>query len=165
VLRRRLPRHLTLVLAGAVCCPLCVAGCGGSTPLDVHAPALNGTGATTCDALIRDLPDTVMDQGRRDVSPSPAPGAASGAAWGDPPIVLRCGVGRPVGLTRSSRCDMVDDVGWFSRRRSDGWVFTTIGRAEYVELVVPGSYTPAANALADVASAVSAAVAVKRPCV
>jgi hypothetical protein len=142
-----------------------VTGCRGSTPLDVHGPGLNGTAATTCDALIRDLPDTVMDQGRRDVSPSPVSGAASGAAWGDPPIVLRCGVDRPVGLTRSSRCDMVNDVGWFSRRRGDGWVFTTIGRAEYVELVVPGAYTPAANALADVASAVSATVAVERPCV
>ena len=153
------------MLAGAVWCPLCLAGCGGSTPIDVRAPALTGSAASTCDALIRDLPDTVMDQGRRDVTPSPDAGSASGAAWGDPPIVLRCGVGRPAALTRSSRCDMVDDVGWFSRRRGDGWAFTTIGRVAYVEVVVPGSYTPAANALADLASSISASVTIERPCV
>jgi Protein of unknown function (DUF3515) len=153
------------VLAGAACCACLPTGCAGSTTVDVHAPAAIGSASRICDALIGDLPSTVMGQGRRDLTPSPAPGEASAAAWGDPPIVLRCGVSRPTGLTRTSRCDVVDDVGWFSSRSADGWLFTTIGRAAYVEVRVPGSYTPAANALADVASAITHDIAVQRPCV
>ncbi len=153
------------VLTGAVCCASLPAGCAGSTAIDVHAPVATGSATTACDSLIGDLPGTVMGQDRRDLTPSPAPGHASAAAWGDPPIVLRCGVSRPPGLTRTSRCDVVDDVGWFSLRVGDGWLFTTIGREAYVEISVPGSYTPAANALADISSALTDDVAVQRPCV
>jgi hypothetical protein len=79
--------------------------------------------------------------------------------------VLRCGVPKPERLTRTARCDVVNDVGWFSRRAPDGYVFTTIGRAAYVELSVPAEYEPAADALVDVAAVVKAAVPQVQPCV
>jgi hypothetical protein len=44
-------------------------------------------------------------------------------------------------------------------------VFTTIGRAAYVELSVPAEYEPAADALVDVAAVVKAAVPQVQPCV
>lgn len=85
------------------------------------------------------------------------------ATWGDPRIVLRCGVDRPAGLTPTSRCDVVNDVGWFSEQLDDGWRFTTIGRAGYVEVTVPSDYAPQADALVDLSGAVARMPLVK-PC-
>ena len=103
-----------------------------------------------------------MDQDSRTVSPDDA----LAAAWGDPAIVLRCGVHPPRSLKPTSRCDVINGVGWFSRRDPDnGWIFTTIGRASTVELRVPADYTPAADALVDLADAVKNNVPLIRPCV
>ena len=87
-------------------------------------------------------------------------------AWGDPAIVLRCGVLQPASLKPTSRCDVVNGVGWFSRQDQDhDWIFTTIGRTTNVELLVPSDYTPAADALIDVADAIKDNLAVSEPCV
>lgn len=76
-------------------------------------------------------------------------------AWGEPAIVLRCGVPKPAALTATSRCDEVDGVGWFAEQVPGGYRFTTIGRSVYVEVSVPSDYAPEANALVDLAPAVS----------
>jgi hypothetical protein len=111
--------------------------------------------------LLQALPATVMGQGSRPVSPDDA----LAAAWGDPAIVLRCGVPPPASLKPTSRCDVVDGVGWFSRQEQDqDWIFTTIGRTTSVELRVPTDYTPAADALIDVAGAVKDELPVSKPC-
>ena len=76
------------------------------------------------------------------------------AAWGDPAIILRCGVEKPEALTPSSRCFEVSDVGWLAETTADGYLFTTIGRAFHVSVEVPKTYDPAADALADLAPTV-----------
>lgn len=76
------------------------------------------------------------------------------ATWGDPHIVLRCGVDKPAGLQPTSPCDVVNDVGWFSEQIDDGWRFTTIGRAGNIEVTVPTSYAPQADALVDLSAAI-----------
>jgi len=103
--------------------------------------------ARLCASVIGALPSTVDDAQlrRRDQLV---------AAWGDPAIVLRCGVPRPAALLPTSRCDGVNGVGWFTETLGDGYRFTTIGRAAYVEVTVPAHYSPAANALVDLAPAV-----------
>jgi hypothetical protein len=67
-------------------------------------------------------------------------------AWGDPPIILRCGVNRPADLTAGSTTPaiLVGDVYWFRTSRGDADVFTSIDRAVYVEVSVPRkqSYMP-----------------------
>jgi hypothetical protein len=103
-----------------------------------------------------------MGQGHRTVSPA----GALAAAWGNPAIVLRCGVPTPASLKPTSRCDVVNGVGWFSREDADhSWVFTTIGRESNVEIQVPADYTPAADALVDVAAAIKGSLKVEQPCV
>jgi hypothetical protein len=103
-----------------------------------------------------------MGEGHRTVVPDDAPAAA----WGNPAIVLRCGVRAPTSLKPTSRCDVVNGVGWFSRQDADlEWVFTTIGRISNVELRVPADYTPAADALVDVAAAIKNNLKVEQPCV
>lgn len=89
---------------------------------------------------------------------------STAAAWGDPPIVLRCGVPHPDGLKRSSPCLEIEDVGWFSQERADGYVFTTIGRGTYVEVRVPAAYAPESGALVDLGRAIEATLPVEQPC-
>jgi hypothetical protein len=127
----------------------------------VTAPQRTGDEREACRSLVEALPEQVAGQQLRAVEPA----SALAGAWGDPPIVARCGVAKPAGLRPTSRCDVVNAVGWFSRRTSDGYVFTTIGRSAYVEVAVPDAYEPAANALVDLAPAVKRHVPVVRRCV
>jgi hypothetical protein len=108
-----------------------------------------------------ELPGQVGGQQRRGVEPADV----LAAAWGDPPILLRCGVAKPAGLTAYARCDSVNGVDWFTRRTATGYEFTTIGRAAYVEVRVPTSYVPAADALVDLATAVKRTLKIVAPCV
>jgi hypothetical protein len=97
-----------------------------------------------CTDLIRSLPTTVADDlDARSVEPSDA----LAGAWGDPAVVLRCGVQEPAALKPTSACFEVNGVGWLATQ--DGkevsgdapvdatMTFTTIGRAAYVEVTVP----------------------------
>ncbi|MDP9445362.1 MAG: DUF3515 domain-containing protein [Actinomycetota bacterium] len=137
----------------------CVAtGCGG--PVEVIPPPV-GEDRSACRALVDALPERLAGAESRAVEP---PDAAV-TAWGDPPIVLRCGVPRPSALARTSRCDLVNHVGWFTEEQARSYRFTTIGREANVEVVVPFSYDPAAEVLVGVADAVKASVRRVRPCV
>ena len=135
---------------------LLLGGCSSSVEVTgpTHGPA-------ECKALLRALPDTVDGQQRRDVEPPDL----LAAAWGDPAIVLRCGVPTPARLTASSSCAEVNGVGWFAEQRADAYRFTTIGRSTNVQVQVPYDYQPAADALVDLASAVRAHVPEEQPCV
>ena len=60
---------------------------------------------------------------------------------------------------------MVADVGWFTEKIADGYLFTTIGRRFYVSVEVPGAYDPAADALVDLAPSVLKHDPVVKECV
>ena len=119
---------------------------------------------------MRRLPDEVAGQDQRTVQPP----EALAAAWGDPPIVLRCGVKKPALLRPDSSCFVANDVGWFAELDGrpvtglqpvdEDVVFTTVGRSAYVEVTVPPAYEPAADALVDLSGAISAATQDLRPC-
>lgn len=148
-MRRRLTLLLTpLLLAG---------GCSYGISVDTYPTAPNTS--KDCDALYADLPSKIAGESRRDVKSTIA------AAWGDPEIILRCGVEKPVALTRASRCDTVDDVGWFSEKIADGYLFTTIGRKFFISVEVPGDYDPPADALVDLAESVKKHDPNVQPCV
>ena len=68
---------------------LLLTGCGG--PVEVDVPDLDAADAAACEAFADDLPDTLGDEERVDVEPADAPAAA----YGDPAIVVTCGVGQP----------------------------------------------------------------------
>ena len=137
---------------------LLLAGCQGGNSVRVDAYPTTKSSALDCGALLGDLPPTVAGQARRLVV-----GKIAGA-WGDPAIILRCGVEKPASLKPTSRCHEINGVGWLAERQSDGYVFTTIGRKHYVSLEVPGDYEPAADALADVADLIARHLPVTRAC-
>ena len=127
------------LLAGAL------AGCGGSDPVPIDAPDLSATDAEACRALVDALPDTLAGEDRVDTTGD----TAYGAAWGDPAIVLTCGVGAPAGFTDSSTCVQMDRTGWFVPDEvllsDDETLDVTTTELNYrprVELVVPGDYRP-----------------------
>ena len=146
-----------LLIGGGLLLTLLLTGCGGSVDVDDY-PTTPGT-EVDCKALFADAPRRVADQERLDV-----PGQVA-AAWGDPAIILRCGVEKPDALTATSRCFDVNDVGWLAETTADGYLFTTIGRAFHVSVEVPKAYDPAADALADLASSVKKHDPEEQPCV
>ncbi len=121
-------------------------------------PTEGGT-AATCRTLVGSVPDTVADQVTTPVDSERV------AAWGDPRIVLRCGVTRPDALEPTSRCDEVDGIGWFAEDAGDGGhLFTTIGRTPAVSVEVPADVDPPATALLDLADVVRDHTEVTDPC-
>jgi uncharacterized protein DUF3515 len=136
----------------------------------VAAPSVAGSVRAPCSRLVDALPQQVVGKDRRDVTPA---GALAGA-WGDPPVVLRCGVPRPAALRPTSYCFEIDHVGWLATQHGKAVSvtspvrgtldFTTIGRSVYVEVSVPDAYVPQADALADVAGAVAKATRLVKPC-
>jgi hypothetical protein len=142
-----------------------LAGCGGDgVHVDGYHVATDDRPA--CRQVLDALPARVGDQPHRAVTGSPY-----AAAWGDPAIVLRCGVGKPDGYDRFARCQRADGVDWFvpestiSDQRKDA-VMTTIGRSPAVEVRLPARYRPegAASVMVDLAPAIKAHTLEKAPC-
>ena len=86
------------------------------------------------------------------------------AAWGDPAVILRCGVPRP-GELIPGNADLVLDIGtgagatteWLPKKTSAGTYFTTIDRSVYVEVFVPGELQSSAP-LPGLSQAIAAAL-------
>jgi hypothetical protein len=106
-----------------------------------------------CRNLDEALPSTVDDQERRD----PSPESALTAGWGNPAIILRCGVERPEKMSDTEADGVeVNGVGWLLEKQRDGsFRFTTALRKAYVEVSIPEDRTADGLApLVDLASAV-----------
>ena len=119
-------------------------------------PEPKATAADACRSLVAALPDVARRCRRRAVEPD----SDLTAAWGDPPIVLRCGVDRPAAYEPTSLLGTYDDVDWLPVEADDGYVFYATGRVAWVEVAVPSAYAPESNPLIDLAAAVSANVPV-----
>ncbi len=138
-----------------------LAGCGA---VDVEATEARGAERTACRELVAGLPSQVAGQSARETSDD-----AVGAAWGDPAIVLRCGVGTPEGYELFSACQRVAGVDWYAPEdqiadQGSEVVLTTIGRSPAVELTVPAELRPPDDVLVDVAPALRAGSRVTEPC-
>jgi hypothetical protein len=154
------------VVVSALLLVATLGACGGDGRVSVHPFHVAAADRVGCQKLLAAVPDTVDDQARRDVN-----GSAYAAAWGDPAIVLRCGVGKPEGFDKFSRCQRADGVDWFvpeaviSDLEADA-VMTTVGRSPAIEVVLPAHYRPAGSAAAmvDLAPLVKAHTTVREKC-
>lgn len=133
-----MPRRAHLIAA-----ILALAGCGfGAVEVEPYEVAPGAQ--RPCDALLADLPDVVADAVSREVSPSSLPAAA----WGRPPIVLRCGVGLPPEYRPDAVLTEFDGVAWLPVEGEGGVFFAAVEREPVVEVAVPDDYPPA-DVLAD----------------
>ncbi|WP_293773366.1 DUF3515 domain-containing protein [Sporichthya sp.] len=115
----------------------------------VTAPVSTADVGAICARVEPALPEQVDNTPRRDTTPR----TDRTAAWGDPPVVMRCGVERPTALRATSQLNTVNGIDWLVEERDGGHVFTTVGRAAYVEVTVPAGHDPQVGPLVDLAPA------------
>jgi hypothetical protein len=128
-----------------------LAGCGfGPAGIEPHQTTPGSE--APCAALISDVPDGVSDAVRRDVRGD----VPAVAGWGDPVIVLRCGVGPPPEYEPDALLTEIDGVAWLSIDGEGGMFFATVDRDPIVEVAVPSAYEPEFDVLADLAPAILA---------
>jgi hypothetical protein len=101
----------------------------------VAAPSPAARVAAFCGRLHDALPARL--DGRPTARRSPK--SALTAAWGDPAVVLRCGVRQPQTLRATSELIEINGVRWFLQETADNYVFTSYGRMAFVEVRVPKS--------------------------
>jgi hypothetical protein len=135
---------------------LFLAGCGTGS-VDIAGDPPPERQREPCRALLDALPEEVADLPAREVSPPDG----WGAAWGDPPIVLRCGVGGPPeGYDATAACTTVEGIDWYVPEEppQDGADVTlaTLHREPAVELRLPVDHWPPATAMVDLAPTVAA---------
>ncbi len=142
---------------------LLLAGCG-AVQVPSTGVSISGAERAACTSLVDDLPHRVSERPRRETKGSPL-----GAAWGDPAIVLRCGVGSPVGYQAYSPCQRVNGIDWFVPEsdiadQDSDVLLTTIGRRPNVEVAVPSDYRPPDAVMVDLADAINKHTEVVTPC-
>jgi hypothetical protein len=149
---------------------LLLGGCS-SGPREVEGtPPTDDAAVSTCEGLIAKLPESIA--GLKSIELSNGDGWA--AAWGDPAIVLRCGVAESPALVPTSQCIAVNDIDWFatqdgaeadlSNLRDATVDMTTVGRSVNVEVSVPAKWQPPGDALLGVADAIRATTEAVDPC-
>lgn len=136
----------TTVLAAAMI--VLVAGCSRPVPAD-PAPSAS---EPVCAELLLVLPDTLGGQERRSTT------SQASRAWGDPPIVLRCGV-EPLGPTTDGCVTVATgegvEVDWVVVEEAERSLFTTYGALPAVEVEVPAAYAGDQTILTELSAAVA----------
>lgn len=128
-----------------------LAGC--SRAVSVGPPDAAADAALRCARFTSTLPAELSTVGaRRRVSPE----SALTAAYGDPPVAVRCGVPVPAALTPTSLLVTVDGIDWLPEETTGGWLMTTVGRTANVEIAVPTAQGPAPSVAADLAPSIRA---------
>lgn len=147
-------RRVVLITVSAAAClsAAAVSTFASGTDGAVTVPVPDARVAGYCHTLHRELPSKVIGLSRHDLKTR----SELVAGWGNPAIVLRCGVPRPE-ADRDSATDAVDvdGVSW-SIEQEPGGVFrlTTTLRKAYVEVTLPKRFAGDVGPLTDLADAV-----------
>ncbi|MCU1675575.1 MAG: putative lipoprotein [Frankiales bacterium] len=129
-----------------------LSGCT-TTDVTVAAPTPPAAAADACSALLTHLEHGVAGRSRRPVQPvSPYT-----AAWGDPPVTLRCGVPTKAPDASATEAD-IGGVTWRVRRAGDVVQWDAEGRAVGVEVRIPVADNAQENVIADIGVAITATV-------
>lgn len=150
-------------------------GPAGPAPGPASAPASAGpvplvpvdapdAGSPDCARLVAALPGTLASGGatlprRRIADPAPPAtaawgGSAAGDAAGDDPVVLRCGLARPVELTPTSTLLVVSAVQWLQLAGAGASSWVAVDRPVYVVVTLPAD--AGTGPLQDISAAVRA---------
>ena len=102
-------------------------------PLPVEVPPVTPEADASCPALMEQLPLELAGESSRPVD-SDSPYAY---AWGEPPVVLVCGVERPAALVPTSPLIQISGVNWLvDTTDPDRIVWTAVDRPVYVQVTV-----------------------------
>jgi hypothetical protein len=119
---------------------------GALPALTPSAPPSNPAAVKPCTTLLEHLPIHVGTLAPRAVHPKPD--SLFVLAWGDPPVLLRCGVARPADLRPGSSAQFFQfgtaqgagGVYFDVTSRGSDEVYTTVDRAVYIQIIVPSQY-------------------------
>jgi hypothetical protein len=123
----------------------------------VHVVTPDASGATRaiCARVVDRLPTHLDGHRSRVVEPA----SPLTHAWGDPPIILRCGVARPSGYSPTSvQTADVNGVLWFQQVGTDAVRWTAVRRDANIELTVPTSYDAQGGLLVELGAAIRATI-------
>lgn len=125
-------------------------------PITVAAPPSASSAEAPCTELLQTLPQTLTGLAPRIVRSNP--GSPFVVGWGDPAILLRCGVARPASLRPgdSQLLFQVNGVLFAKSDSGDSVVFTAVDRAAYIEISVPTTYS--GGPLAQLATSIARAL-------
>jgi hypothetical protein len=107
------------------------------------APPLAEKNAASCNRVLEKLPVQLKGLAPRIVHTTPDTPYV--VAWGNPPVVLACGVARPAALHPGSGADAFkigppNGPNFFVTSSGGDEVYTTVDRAVYIAISVPAKY-------------------------
>jgi hypothetical protein len=104
----------------------------------VPAPAAD---SADCTRLLAALPEQLDggEQGALERRQLHVPVPAGAAGWGEPPVVLRCGLDRPADLTATSRLLAVSGVQFLEIPSGSMSTWVVVDRSVYVAVALPPS--------------------------
>ncbi|WP_030787484.1 DUF3515 domain-containing protein [Streptomyces sp. NRRL S-920] len=136
-------RRRCLAGTAALAMSITTAACSATDDeASVAVPSPDAKAARLCRDLHAQLPKEIDGLARTD----PGPKSELTAGWGDPAIILRCGVARPPEMIDPAYAGQngvrVNGVAWLLQKRDDGsYTFTTGARLAYVEVTLPEERT------------------------
>lgn len=113
------------------------------SPIAVVALPAPDADGDSCRALMAALPDPLGDYTRAELAdPAPAGSAAWRPADDGDPVILRCGLERPLDFVAGTPVQMVDDVAWFRIADTGRTTWIAVDRPAYVALTLPDGTGP-----------------------
>ena len=129
-------------------------------PLPVATVGQPAADSAACKTLMPQLPSTLAGAPRRTLE-----GGGDGiAAWGDPAVILRCGMETPQELTCSSELSEINGVKWLplSDDGSGETTFLAADRTVRIAVTIPSG--TGTSAMGDLSSIVGTTLEARAPC-
>mgnify|MGYP007061955699 FL=1 len=131
------PAYVASLAIGVIVAGSALGGC--ARPVAVQAPSTS----TACEPVLAAAPIRVLGELQRETTPA----QAAAIAWGDPPIVLVCGV--DIDVPADAQIVEVNGIAWVAQNSDDGTVFTTFEEDPVIQVRVPAAYRPEVEVLTD----------------
>ncbi|MGW0158097.1 DUF3515 domain-containing protein [Mycobacterium sp. NPDC003323] len=113
------------------------------TPVPIAAAPAPQAESPQCTALMGALPEQLGDYRRAEaVEPVPAGAAAWQADPSADPVIMRCGLERPVDFVVGTPVQVVDEVQWFEVSQHGVSTWFAVDRGTYVALTLPSGSGP-----------------------
>ena len=107
-----------------------------TSAVSVPARNLSSAFSTSCQELVRKLPEKLGQNSRRPVAGG---GEKQNAVYGDPPIIVACGTARPT-VPAADRVWLLSGVCWYAATSAESTVWTTLDRQIPLQVTLPRSY-------------------------
>jgi hypothetical protein len=130
-------------------------------PVPVAAVGQPGANSAACRALMAKLPTDLSGSKERAVEGG---GNQSVAAWGDPAVILRCGLETPQELNCSSALTQVDDVAWLQLADDGSPATTYIAADRSVRIAVTLPSGSGTGQIQEISDVISATLEARQPC-